>query len=142
MFVNNSVPPSQFLGGIGPAPEHQEDLNRLMSHSAKETSDQAGRLLRAHTSARQIENPLLRTTENTDCVSCHIAGPARRWIENQAPELKADSNESFISKIYNLDEVSPARDRTDNIRNFGYFMKAPCISKRVIQDTAEFAESL
>ncbi len=113
-----------------------------MSDSLKETADQAGRLSRAHTSARQIENPNLRDTENTDCVSCHIAGPARRWIEAKAPELKLVSSESYISKIYNLEDVSPARDRTDNVRNFGYFMKAPSVSQRVIHDTAQFAESL
>jgi hypothetical protein len=142
LFVNHSVPPSEFLGGIGPAPQAQDDLNRLMSDSKKETADPAGRLLRAHVTARQIENPNLRNTENTDCVSCHVAGPARRWIEGKAQELKLPSQDTYVSKIYNLEDMSPARDRTDNLRNFGYFMKSPSVSQRVIHDTAHFAESL
>lgn len=142
IFVNNAFPPTEFFGGIGPAPKDQEDLNRLMSDSRKETADQVGRFTRAHATIGQIENPNVRSDQNTDCVSCHIAEPARRFIEARMPELKGPHADSYIAQIYNLTNTSPDRDRTDNIRNFGYFGSTPSVSQRVIHDTAKFALSL
>ena len=87
--------------------------------------------------ANRIENPDLRSSEDTDCASCHTAASSRRWAERT---LKVRSElDRFASPTFDLSVTSPAVDDVAVLRAFGYVGTAPVVSPRTIHDTANAA---
>ena len=128
VFVNSALPATDFFGGVGPAPSGQDALNRLISDSRKAGVSEPVRLRAAHSAVVSIENPKVLATDNVDCVSCHVASPARIWIESKLPELR-----SGVEHLH-------APGGTNVMRAFGYFEDRPVISKRALQESAAVAE--
>lgn len=92
-----------------------------------------------------IENPNVFTPENMDCVSCHIAQPAREWIKKKLPlQTYKESQIQHESKNtnYNLENKSTQVFNTQQFRALGYFKNQISISQRVINESATVAEAL
>jgi hypothetical protein len=96
----------------------------------------------AFDAALRIENPHRQTPDTIDCVSCHMAEPARELVA-QPLGLSADGNpNAFVA-----DGMIPANDllstthvvSTDaglNMHAFSYRRTEPMINRRVINETA------
>lgn len=142
IFTNDSFPPVEFNGGIGPAPKGQDAFNRLVSDSRKSQVSEDDKLLEAHLTARKIENPSLETPTTGDCVSCHVAQPVRLFTEAQKYSLKETTESRYVNAAFNLKNNSPDRSRTDNVHAFGWFSDMPSINQRTINETAFVAAKL
>lgn len=142
VFTNDAFPASYFNGGIGPAPQGQDEFNRFVSDSEKSISNAPEKLEKAHLRARVIENPLLESSDTVDCVSCHVAQPLRYISEYKQPELKEAELSRFTSTRYNLKVTSPVRTQTDNIRSFGYLGKDVAVNQRAINESANVCDRL
>lgn len=75
--------PNYFSGDISPAPNGPDTLNLLIRNSSVIATSDKDAVTESTLSAAQIENPLNHNANNTDCVSCHTAQPARLWAINQ-----------------------------------------------------------
>lgn len=142
VFVNNFFPQTEFVGGVGPAPDGQPALNRLLRNSRLPEVNAEPALREAYFTVKRLENPRISLTAQTDCVSCHVAQPVKVWLENKRPELVSDHLDRYRSGVFELRNLSPLKGRTDNIRGFGYFGPAVAISDRAIYESAEVAERL
>ena len=140
-FRNNAKPePVFFSGGLSPVPtlnpEFSYLLNDSKSISLPQNEQQISDAVRA---AFKIENPGLNNPGTVDCVSCHTAQTARHWALTQFPQLNLSSRHADV--IYNSDRdltnSSPLKERTNNLRAFGYFMDSPITAQRTINETAE-----
>lgn len=143
-FTNVASPrPHWFQGGIFPAPKEAENINILTRSSRQLGPQDEEAIIEAVRSAFKFENPKLHNPGTVDCVSCHVAQPAKIWALRQYPWLELDilSRDSIYTNIkYNLRNMSPMQPRTDIVRSFGYFMNAPFVSQRTINESAEVAE--
>jgi hypothetical protein len=95
--------------------------------------------------ARALENPLASMTDETDCLSCHLAQGARIWAIRSYPQLELDQKYqkyTYENPRYPLDNPSPTKGLTANLRGFGYFGSEPAISRRTIHESAEVADEL
>lgn len=126
---------NSFLKSIAPAVTEAE-LAPLLDTLATSAASPA-QLQAALAAANRIENPDLRSSEDTDCASCHTAASSRRWAERT---LKVRSEvDRFASPTLDLSVTSPTVDDVGVLRAFGYFDRAPVISPRTIHDTANAA---
>jgi hypothetical protein len=101
----------------------------------------------AYRSAIRLEDPTKHTSENTDCVSCHLATPTRAWLDKNAPKRVASVTEApFRLSAYSLENVAAATmAQTNAMRAFSYLDSAsgpptPEISQRTINESARVAE--
>ncbi len=102
-------------------------------------------ILANFTDARWIENPRKVAADQMDCVSCHVAQPAKLWALQNFPEMDLDHRSddvAYRSKSHSLRNKSRAADLSTNLRAFGYFGVEPAFSARVINESAEVADSL
>lgn len=145
-FVNFGVPADHFQGGgIGPKPVGDDTLNTLVTESAELGPDKEDLILQETRAIFRIENPRQFNPENMDCVSCHVAQPAKHWVLNKRPHLgvdKAWAAETYANAKYNLENTTPEIWNTLMIRGFGYFGKHTAISQRVINESAEVADAI
>lgn len=146
-FINMAVPRDHFAGdGIAPAPQGEDTLNSLAFDSARLDGPYSEEtILREGRAALRIENPQYYHAENMDCVSCHVAQPVKHWVLNKRPELKIESlwsSEIYRNTRYNMTNITENIWDTQRIRGFGYFGEGPAISQRVINESAEVADTL
>lgn len=140
-FRNNASPrPFWFQGGIFPEPKQSDNLNILIKDSTKLAPQNEAQIIEATRAAFQFENPKLHNPGTVDCVSCHVAQPAKTWAMKQYPWLNLD--DQLVGDIYNTKEndirnASPMQIHTNILRSFGYFMNRPFVSQRTINETSE-----
>ena len=89
--------------------------------------------------AFKFENPKLHNPGTVDCVSCHVAQPARSFTMLQFPSLQLDqlSREFVYTSSRNLLNQSPRQSQTNIVRAFGYFENSPFVAQRTINESAE-----
>jgi hypothetical protein len=97
--------------------------------------------LSAYDAALRIENPDLHSPDTIDCVSCHVATPARRWAEKTLSLSPAGNPNTYDEAAYDV-AVLPTSERTNVLRAFGYFGSAPAISQRTINETIAVARTV
>lgn len=146
VFVNQAMPSDHFENGqINPAPAGDDTLNNVITDSGKFNSGFEDLLRKELRAMYRIEDPKSFNPENTDCVSCHVSQPARQWIMANRTDLGIDNiwlNFSYKNARYNLSNQSANLGNTQIIRAFGYFNSDVAISQRVINESAEVADSL
>lgn len=102
-------------------------------------------ILANFTDARWIENPRKVAADQMDCVSCHVAQPAKLWALQNFSQLDLDRRSDSVayrSKSHSLKNLSRSADLSTNLRGFGYFGVEPAFSARVINESAEVADAL
>ena len=141
-FSNSSPSAASFLGGIDVIPDGQTELDAILKDSSNAMAVQSDSLEKAHFTAVTLENPRLTDVDQTDCASCHVAQMVRLWVEDRTPSLTSEFANVFTSSQYPLTNVSADKDRSDNLRAFGYFADQPAVSQRTINDSALIASRL
>ncbi|WP_415062362.1 hypothetical protein [Bdellovibrio sp.] len=145
-FVNVAVPSDHFAGGgMSPPPKGSDTFDNIVAESVRLGAGSEELIRQEVKAAYRIENPKNFSPENMDCVSCHVAQPAIQWVLRKRPELQVDqlwSSEIYKNAKYNLTNRSPEVWNTQMIRGLGYFGKNMAISQRVINESAEVADSI
>lgn len=145
-FVNVAVPSDHFAGGgMSPPPKGSDTFDNIVAESVRLGAGSEELIRQEVKAAYRIENPKNFSPENMDCVSCHVAQPAIQWVLRTRPELQVDqlwSSEIYKNAKYNLTNKSPEVWNTQMIRGLGYFGKNMAISQRVINESAEVADSI
>lgn len=144
-FINQAIPRDHFAGsGILPAPQGEDTINSLAFESERLMTAETEETIRREARAiYRIENPKVFSPENMDCVSCHVAQPAKHWILNKRPEINIEqiwSADIYRNARYDLTNITPTIWDTRRIRAFGYFGDGPAISQRVINESADVAD--
>ncbi len=145
-FRNGAFPrPFWFAGGMFPQPKQDDNLNILIKDSRKLAPENELEIIAATKAAFQFENPKLHNPGTVDCVSCHVAQPAKSWAIKQYPWFNLD--QQLASDIYDnpdndLRNGSPMQIHTNIVRAFGYFMNRPFVAQRTINETSEVVSSM
>lgn len=145
-FFNKAITTASFSeAGMDPVFEGVDSLAFLVQNSDPQNPIDQKKALAAYASATRAENPLLHSPNTVDCVSCHIAQPAKLSARTKFPALDFDAatdTVKFKSK-YNLSNITnSSTDKTTLLRSFGYAGDAPVISQRVVNETAQILELL
>jgi hypothetical protein len=126
-----------------PAPENDPDsLDSILRKSSNITSNDTATLRASSDSIYKIENPRLNSPETIDCVSCHVAQSARLWEQGHFPNLKLDQSTFQYQSTFNLQNGSVSQRSTHLLRAFGYDGAEPAINQRVINESANVADTL
>lgn len=145
-FVNFAVPSDHFERGmISPAATGDDSFNKVIGNSDRLKVGNEEILRKELRAIYRAEDPHSFNPENMDCASCHVAQPARVWLERNRTDLGIEAlANSFAYKNagYNLQNISPGLKNTQIIRAFGYFGENPAISQRVIHESAEVADAI
>lgn len=142
-FSNMSFHKDRFMGGLHPEPNDPDHFNELMKHAESYLRNQPdSELRRAAQAIHRIENPSIHSPETMDCVSCHVAQPARLFLQAKRPDLQLDRHSMRFRSLLNLDAVGAKNGMTDRIRAFGYFDRDPAVSHRAIHESAAVAERM
>lgn len=146
-FVNQAVPAEFFENAlISPLAFNIENdsLENLVMKATFNSQLTEDEILKALHISHRFENPRIHNTESLDCVSCHIAHPAREWISRHLkPQPKNNHlNSVYQNQNYNLTNLSTEVFNTVQIRGLGYFGRNLTISQRVIHESAEVADYL
>lgn len=91
----------------------------------------------AFDAAARVENPLRHSALTIDCVSCHLAGPAR--ARALARETLSPSPDAYVNDRYDI-TPSDAYKSTRLIHNLGYRFDILGLSQRLVNETAMTAE--
>ncbi len=142
-FVNLALPEDHFRDSqIQPQPKGNDTFNLIMQDQANSLKDPKILWSEIESMVR-IENPKLHNPDTMDCVSCHVAQPAKLWAFRKYPELKVQADLiSYKNPAFNLNNEAKTSDNTLLIRAFGYDQENPAISQRVINESAEVAQAL
>lgn len=144
-FTNAAEPFFWFQGGMFPEPRgDKENINLLTTDSRKIAPEHETLIIENVVSAFKFENPTLHNPGTVDCVSCHLAGPAKFWALGQFPWLQIDTKrgEDIYKFGRDLRNISPMQPHTDVLRAFGYFDNRPIVSQRTINESAEIVRYL
>jgi hypothetical protein len=145
-FLNRSLKSDDFrMSGFAPVPSGADTFNLLMKDSSKiDPVRDKHEIIESVMAIHRIENPDFHSPESVDCVSCHVAQPARHFaLKNFGAFGMEKLAERFVYRSdLNLDNTSPVQANTRNIRGFGYFLRDPAISQRVINETAAVVQKL
>ena len=144
-FINQAIPRDHFAGsGILPAPQGDDTINKLAFESLRLLGSESEETIRKEARAIfRIENPKVFNPENMDCVSCHVAQPAKHWILNKRPDINIEqlwSKDIYRNARYDMTNITEKIWDTRRIRAFGYFGEGPAISDRVINESADVAD--
>ncbi len=139
-FENTPSDPSDFAATVAPPPVGSPVDSTVLydSQSAKGLDDAA--LWKAYESVLRIENPDSHSSETLDCVTCHTAEPARRWLERNAAFASKQSPLRYES-TFDLSVQDPFAE-TSVLRAFGWHGSRPAISTRTVHETAAVASYL
>lgn len=142
-FMNSAIPATSFDGGsLDPMPEGSDTFNELMLGSI-ELPENKILMQKQVQSILNIENPLKHHPKTIDCVSCHVAGPAKIWsLSSGLDWLDFIKNNSYQNSNYNLTNPTELYINTQRLRAFGYNDSLPIISQRVINESAVVATYL
>lgn len=132
--------PFWFTGGIRPEPsaDEKENLQILVKDSRVLGPQHEDEIKAAVKAAFRFENPDFHNPGTLDCVSCHVAQPAKIWALRQYPWFQLDllnKPEMYVSDR-DLRNLSPMQPHTNIVRAFGYFMNRPFVAQRTINETA------
>lgn len=145
-FVNMALDTDEFQGGgIAPVPKGEDTLNNLAANSNRLDESSNDIVISEARAAYRIENPKNYTSENMDCVSCHVTQASLQWVAKKRGHLgveKVWNSEIYKNNKFNLENLSKKTWHSQNVRIFGYFGTTPAVSQRVINESAEVAESL
>ncbi|UXR64726.1 hypothetical protein EZJ49_00460 [Bdellovibrio bacteriovorus] len=145
-FVNFAVPSDHFERGmISPAANGDDSFTKVIGNSDRLKVGSEDVLRKELKAIYRIEDPHSFNPENMDCASCHVAQPARVWLERNRTDLGIEmlaGSFAYKNAGYDLQNVSPDLKNTQIIRAFGYFMENPAISQRVIHESAEVADAI
>lgn len=135
-------------GGMAPAPgvEHQDNINYTVADTEFFTENADEETIRnEYRSAYAILNPKIYSPARMDCVSCHVAQNAITWLRNFRPQWGSDPDlhiDEYYAPQYDLSNLSPRQNNFLNIRGLGYYNDEPAINQRVINESAEVADTL
>jgi hypothetical protein len=142
-FVNNAPPFLKFFGGF--APRYQgADTIYYIARDSDALVDEPSIITEEIGAAYRVENPDHHSPGTVDCMTCHIAQPAKAWALKNHSILELDKHwqtATYKNIRYNLKNES-ADWRTNNLRAFGYFEKDIHLSQRVINESASVADAL
>lgn len=141
-FINTDDSPAGFKVGAKPSPEGSDSLSAVLSNSTLLDSSQVELLRKNADSVYRIENPTVHSPDTIDCATCHVAQPVRNWLVSTFPSLGFQQSLYKYDSAFNLSNVSPQQNETNNLRSFGYFGKTPAFSQRVINESAAIATFL
>jgi hypothetical protein len=142
-FVNTDATLGDFIGGEKPeAPTDVDTFNRILTGSSVLTASDVAVLRASADSINRIENPKIHSPATIDCVSCHVAQPARIWAETKFSTLGLEQSTFRFQSSLNLQNVTAAQATTHTMRAFGYEGRVPSINQRTINESAAIAESL
>jgi len=141
-FINTLDPRLGFRGGARPEPQGGDTFNRMMASSQLLTPGDAQVLRESVDAIHRIENPRLHSPATIDCVSCHVAQPARLWAAGRFPQLGLDQSPHRFTSPMNLENRSPFKQFGNVVRAFGYQGNAVALSHRAIHESAAVAEAL
>ncbi len=122
-----------FLKSLSPPTAGADDLSLLfdsLSATAASTTELRG-ALRA---ANRIESPELRSSEDTDCATCHTVASSRAWAERTFG-LREDPDR-FLAGGVESGAGAVASADLGVLRAFGYFGSEIVISKRAVNEIA------
>lgn len=143
-FINFAVPADHFeKGQITPAPRGDDSINQVVTNSENFKTGNEETLRKELRAMYRIENPTQFNPENMDCVSCHVAQPAREWVQSNRADIGVQNiwkENAYKNPRYNLKNQTPILANTQAIRAFGYFGTDVAISQRVINESAEVAD--
>lgn len=129
------------LAGNVPTPtSHADNLLLLLNTSEAKAASTASQR-QAYDAALRIENPQRHSPETIDCVSCHVATPARRATE-AALGLSAEGNASAYRSSRDLRFTGPARPSLENIHALGYLDAEPGVNQRTANESAAVADTI
>jgi hypothetical protein len=144
-FMNNPIVPNYFHNSaIVPGPAGPDTFNTLLRDSRKIGQEQEMQVMEETMSAVRVENPKLHNPNTVDCVSCHMAQPARIYAARRFPWLVLEwrATEFRFTSPYNLANTSADPGNTKVMRAFGYDGVKPAISQRTVNETALAVEVL
>jgi hypothetical protein len=128
-----------FLKSISPATAGSDDVSLLFdSLSASYASPQD--IASALHAANRVENPNIRTSEDTDCATCHTIASSRLWAESTFHQH--ESADLFTAPGFDLASKSTPTSDLGVLRALGYFGADPVISPRAANDTAKAAQTI
>lgn len=136
-------PKNVVLGGM-PMPAIGDDLALdalLGPHGDNAPPPSEDALAKAAAAAVRIENPTKHHAEDTSCVACHTAGPARERYETKAKRSLATHPEAFTS-AFDLTSTTTLKGDLKSLRAFGYRGSVPVLSQRVIHESAAVASAM
>lgn len=142
-YRDPASPNSIVLGGM-PMPAIGEDqaLDALLGpHGDNATPPSDDALAKAAAAAVRIENPTKHTAEDTSCVGCHTAGPARERYEAKTKTSLASHPDAFTSP-FDLSSTTKLKGDLKSLRAFGYRGSVPVLSQRVIHESAAVASAM
>ncbi|MBC7465088.1 MAG: hypothetical protein H7256_03780 [Bdellovibrio sp.] len=150
IFINQANPADTFLGQITPSPgantaEIADTINHIITDSHTLQKDHEQMIRDELKSIYRIENPKVFNPTTMDCVSCHAAAPAKEWVAKKRGDIVTTdlfSENAYQNFRYDLTNTSADITNTQIIRAFGYFRSGPAISQRIINESAEVADSL
>ena len=145
----HAQPPFHFDGGIDPEPSKKEiNVNEIMKGTMRLalprlTAKERKMVDSSFESSVIFENPRRFTSENLDCVSCHVAQPVKQWILNFDPATGAlAQGKAYENPEFDLTNNSATKRLTNQLRALGYYTKMLVISQRVINESAEVAAAM
>jgi hypothetical protein len=145
-FINRTLTGDDFrMSGLAPFPEGSDTFNLLMRESSKiDPVRDRQEIIENVMSIHRVENPDFHSPESVDCVSCHVAQPARHFALKNfgAFGLEKLAETHAYRSALNLQNTSPVQANTRSIRAFGYFFRDPAISQRAINETAAAVQRL
>lgn len=145
-FINFAVPSDHFQRGmISPAPAGDDAITKVISNSDRLKVGNEDLILKELRAMHRAENPHNFNPENMDCATCHVALPARVWLENNRKDLPLGAHaDAFAYKNpnHNMENKSTNIKNTQIIRAFGYFGEEVAISQRVIHESAAVADQI
>lgn len=145
-YKNGSMPPVQFLnGGATPEPKGTDTINMIIRDSRPIKPHHGPQISEEVKSAFRIENPRIHTPDTVDCVSCHIAQPARLWAIKAFADLNLEQQHQawiYRAKGYDLTNTSTRPAQTNIMHGLGYFGTMVAVSQRTINESAEVAQAL
>ena len=94
-------------------------------------------LTAALAAANRVENPALRSSEDTDCVTCHTVASSRVWAETKLG-ARVDTDRFAAPAAAPHEAVA----EQGVLRALGYFDATPVVSPRALHDTLRAMQSM
>jgi len=140
MGIDAAVSPLETSFAIGSG----DNLGTLASTSQAMAASAAGRQA-AYDAALRIESPVENSQDTTDCVSCHVAEPARVLVGEQVFGMSASGDANAFAPDPSIPVADLAATlQADlvvqgflNLHAFSYRFRLPMINQRVINETAQ-----
>lgn len=126
-----------------PAVVSENDLSVLAKPSMHATAPPSAKQA-AFDAALRIQNPLLRSTNDVDCASCHVAFGLQKRVGERTFGLSADANPNGFARPASIEEsqmelTADGLEPTDvafNVHMFSHVGTTPTVNARVVNETA------